>query len=610
MLRRYEHHIHEPPTNPIWKYVFSYDHKIIGIQFLIYALFFLAVGGLLAMMIRWQLAWPASLPGPDGTILGSKPFPILGMMLWPNSGGIMPPDFYNIAVTMHGSIMVFFAISPLLAGAFGNFLIPLQIGARDMAFPFLNMLSFWTMVPAGILMIASFFVEGGAAQSGWTAYAPLSTVAAPGLGQSLWLLGIILAGVASIMGGTNYITTIILYRAPGMTMMRLPLTIWGLFFTAVLNVLYLPVVASGFMMLLLDRHLMTTFFTTGVYAAAEGFAPGGQVLLYQHIFWVFGHPEVYIVILPAWGMVSDLLSFFARKPAFGYRETVLAMGMICVLSTVVWGHHMFVSGMNPYLGRVFSMATFMVSIPSAILFLNWLGTLYKGSIRFTTPMLFSLSVIFVFGLGGLTGLFNGSQGLDLYLHDSYFVVGHFHFTMAASVFLGGLGAVYFWFPKMFGRMMNEPLGKVHWLLTTISVTIVFAGMMYVGAYGHMRRVADPAVYQFLHPMLKVNTMVSMAAFCAFFSQALFAANLIHGFFAGPPAGDNPWECTTLEWSLSSPPKPHNFDEIPTVHHGPFEYNNPEIDDKDWLGQWEPPIGGLPEAPEAGASDDAGEEGEE
>ncbi len=590
-MRRFEHHIHEPPKSIIWRYVFSYDHKIIGIQFLLYALFFLLIGGSLAMLIRWQLAWPGAL---------AKPVPILGSIMgW--SGGIMPPDFYNMCVTMHGSIMVFFAISPLLAGAFGNFLIPLQIGARDMAFPFANMLSFWIMVPAGVLMIASFFVEGGAAQSGWTSYPPLSTVGATvggyGLGQSMWLTSIILAGCASILGGTNYITTIILYRAPGMDMMRLPLTIWGLFFTAVLNVLYLPVVASGFIMLLLDRHFLTTFFTTGVLAAEAGYSPGGQVLLYQHIFWVFGHPEVYIVILPAWGMVSDFLSYFSRKPAFGYKETVLSMGMICILSTVVWGHHMFVSGMNPYLGRVFSMATFMVSIPSAIFFLNWLGTMWKGSIRFTTPMVASIGVIFVFGLGGLTGLFNGSQGLDIYLHDTYFVVGHFHFTMAASAFLGGLGAVYFWWPKMFGVMLNENLGRLHVILSTVCISFVFAGMMYVGAGGHMRRIADPSVYTFLKPMLPFNTMISMAAFTAMATQLIFAFNMIVSLKSGEPCGDNPWEVTTLEWSVSSPPPAHNFDVIPTVHHGPFEFSNPEVKDKDWLGQWEQPLGALPEGKE-------------
>lgn len=581
-MRRFEHHIHEPPKHWFWRYIWSHDHKVIGIQFLLFSLFWLFIGGFLAMVIRWQLAFPG------------KAFPILGTILFNADTGIMDPAQYNMAVTMHGTIMVLVALPGLLSGCFGNYLIPLQIGARDMAFPFLNALSFWTTTTGSMILLYSFFVEGGAAQSGWTAYPPLSTVGSLGDGQTLWLAGLFVAGCGTIMGAVNYITTIVLFRAPGMDMMKLPMTQWGLFLTAVLNALYVPVIASGFLMLLMDRVMHTSFFTAGVLAASSSYAPGGQVLLYQHVFWVFGHPEVYILILPAWGMVSDFLAFFARKPAFGYRETVYSMIAICVLSTVVWGHHMFVSGMNPYLGRVFSMATFMVSIPSAIFFLNWLGTLYKGSIRFTVPMLFSLSVVFVFGLGGLTGLFNGSQGLDIYLHDTYFVVGHFHFTMAASVFLGGIAAVYFWFPKMFGRKMNHWLGVIHFLCSVVFITAVFGGMLQVGAAGHMRRVANPEVYKFLAPLLQTNKMISMAAFSIFASQIVFVFNLVYSYFNGERAGSNPWECTTLEWSIPSPPPAHNFDVTPTVYNGPFEFSNPRVKDADFLLQDQP----LPEEEDA------------
>jgi cytochrome c oxidase subunit 1 len=589
-MKRFEHPIHEPPKSFLWKYIFSYDHKIIGLQFLWFSLFFLLVGGSMAMLMRWQLAYPG------------QPVPLIGKFLFPDGGGAMAGDQYNIAITIHGTIMVFFAIAPLLAGVFGNYLIPLQIGARDMAFPFLNMLSFWTLVPAGMLLLGSLFVEGGGAQAGWTAYPPLSTVGTPGLGQNLWILSLALAGAASIMGGVNYITTIVLYRAPGMTMMRLPLTIWGLFLTAVLNVLYIPVIASGLLMLLMDRVLMTTFFTTGVLATANGYAPGGQVLLYQHVFWVFGHPEVYILILPAWGIMGDILSTFSRKPAFGYRLTVISLCTISTLSAIVWGHHMFVSGMNPFLGRVFGMTTFLVSIPSAILFLNWLLTLWKGSIRLRTPMLFVLGVIGVFGLGGLTGLFNGDATLDIYLHDSYWVVGHFHYTMAASAFMGGLAAIYFWFPKMFGRKMNDTLGKIHFVITVTMIVFLFGGMMKLGAAGHMRRVAEPGSYDFLKHLMPLNKAISHAAFTLFASQVIFAYNFFSSMLWGEEAGNNPWEAATLEWSTTSPPPVHNFDVTPTVYHGPHEYSNPLVTDKDWLGQWEP-IPGTQVATSSGESEE-------
>lgn len=576
-MRRFEHHIHEKPTTFFSKYIWSLDHKVIGKQFFWFGLFFLALGGFLAMLMRFQLAWPGYIP------------PVVGKMMFAN--GAMTGSDYNVAVTMHGTIMVFFAITPLLIGAFGNYLIPLHLGARDMAFPFLNALSFWTIVPAGFCILAAFFVEGFAngPQAGWTGYPPLSTIASDtaGMGTNLWIIGLFLAGCSSIMGAVNYITTVVLYRAPGMDFMKMPLTLWGLFYTAILNAFYVPVIASGLLMVLMDRVLMTSFFSAGPLAASMAYAPGGQVLLYQHVFWVFGHPEVYIVILPAWGIVSDLLSTFSRKPIFGYKETVIAMGGICVLSACVWGHHMFVSGMNPYLGRVFTMMTLLVSIPSAIFFLNWLGTIWRGSIRFTSPMLASLSVIFVFSLGGLTGLFNGAQSIDLYIHDTYFVVGHFHLTMAASVLFGFFGGTYFWFPKMFGRKMNELLAKIHIMATLFFLSCTFIFMFRIGTAGHMRRIADPTQYHFLAGIQKTNVMITYSAFAAFAVQLLFLFNIFYSLKAGEEAGDNPWEATTLEWTLTSPPPHYNFKEFPVVLHGPSEYSHPEVTDKDWLMQTEP-----------------------
>ncbi len=579
-MRRFEHHIHEEPKSFFWKYVISFDHKIIGMQFFWFGLAFLALGGFLAILMRWQLAYP------------NQPVPVVGTMLFGGTG-VLTPDHYNVAVTMHGTIMVFFAITPLLIGAFGNYLIPLQIGARDMAFPFLNMLSFWMAFAGGIALLYAFVADpsglGKGPQAGWTGYPPLSSLASEtsGPAQNYWILALFLTGAGSIMGAVNYITTILLYRAPGMTLMRMPLTTWGLFYTAILNALYVPVIASGLLMLLMDRVLHTSFFAAGPLAAAKGYAPGGQVLLYQHVFWVFGHPEVYIVILPAWGMVSDFLAIFSRKPAFGYRETVIAMGGICVLSACVWGHHMFVSGMNPYLGRVFTMMTLLVSIPSAIFFLNWLGTLWRGSIRFTSAMLFSIGVIFVFSIGGLTGMFNASQSIDLYIHDTYFVVGHFHLTMAASVLLGGFAGLYFWFPKMFGRMMNETLGKIHFALTLVGLSVVFILMFRLGAGGHMRRIADPMSYSFLKSLGATNVQITHAAFTVFVGQIVFLVNLVYSLFRGPVAPENPWDCTTLEWTTTSPPPHYNFKAIPTVHRGPFEYSNPEVTDRDWIAQTEP-----------------------
>jgi cytochrome c oxidase subunit 1 len=567
-------HLHHE-SGFVGTYIFSRDHKIIAIQFLFYGLFFLLVGGLMAMAIRWQLAWPFD---PE------HPVPVLTTLLnW--QGSQMPPQFYAMLITMHGTIMIFYAITPIAIGAFGNYAIPLQIGARDMAFPVLNMLSVWVFAVAGFLNLLSFFVEGGAAASGWTAYPPLSALAKPGAGQNLWIISLALVGVSSTMGAINYITTIVKMRAPGMTFGRLPLTVWGLFYTSVLNLYFVPAVAAALILLLLDRMLGTSFYAPGtqiVQGSPVG-PGGGSVLLYQHLFWFFGHPEVYILILPVWGIVSDLLSVFARKPAFGYKATVISMGAITGLSGIVWGHHMFTSGMVPMLGKAFMTLTMLVSIPSAVFFLNWLGTLWRGAIQFTTPMLFTLGVVFVFAIGGLTGLFHAAQTVDLYVHDTYFVVAHFHYTLAASVLFGSMAGIYFWFPKMFGRLMSEWLGKLHFWLSFIPLNGVFFGMFILGSRGHMRRIADPTMYDFIQPLQPLNVFVTYCALALGAAQLLFVVNFVCSLFAGRRAEVNPWRCNTLEWTVPSPPPHGNFERIPRIHRGPHEYSAPDTTE-DWLAQ--------------------------
>jgi cytochrome c oxidase subunit 1 len=476
--------------------------------------------------------------------------------------------------TMHGTIMIFYAITPILIGAFGNFCIPLMLGARDMAFPLLNMLSFHIAALSGIILVGSLFTPLGAAAGGWTSYPTLSTlIGSPGMGQTLWSLAIFVLGVSSTMGAVNYITTIICLRAPGMGYFDMPLTIWGLGLTAVLNAIFLPVLGAGVLLLIFDRVFGTTFFLAGA-AATTG---TGDPVLFQHVFWIFGHPEVYILILPAWGIVSDQLSFFARKPAFGAKATALAMTSITILSTLVYGHHMFTTQMSPLLTQTFMTLTMTISIPSAIFFANWLGTLWKGSIRFHSPMLFSMGVVFVFGLGGLTGLYLGTVTTDLYLHDTYFVVGHFHYTMAASVLLGGFAATYFWMPKMFGTIMNEFWAKVHFWITMMGLNGVFFGMMLVGYGGMHRRIYNPFIYEFTQKLIPINTFTTWAAIVMGLAQIIFVINFVHAvFFKKEQASDNPWEVGTLEWTIPSPAPHYNFKEIPVVKCGPHELGNPNL----------------------------------
>ncbi len=549
-----------------WRtYVFSTDHKMIGRQFLFLGLFMLIIGGLLAMMVRWELAWPeTAVPG-----LSWVPEPYM-------YGGIIPPQTYNALFTMHATIMIFFVVMPIMVGCFGNFLIPLMIGTRDMAFPVLNMFSFWVGLIAGLVMLAGFFVPGGPAAAGWTSYAPLSANAAYTgvyLGQNLWIISLIILGVSSLMGSINYITTIVNMRAPGMTYFRMPLVIWSLFITAILLLLALPVLTAALVMLLFDRTFGTSFFLP------QG---GGEPLLWQHLFWFFGHPEVYVLVLPAMGATSDILSTFSRKPIFGYHAMAFSMIAIAFLSWIVWGHHMFVSGMNPLLGTAFMMSTMVIAIPSAIKTFNWLGTLWGGSIRFTSPMLFALGFVSNFVIGGLSGIFMASTPVDIFIHDTYYIVAHIHYVVA-GIILALFAAVYYWFPKIFGRMMNEPLGKIHFVLTYIFFNLTFFPMHILGIGGHMRRIYNPMQYDFLHPLQSINVFITVSAFLLGLSQIPFVVNLFWSLFGGKKAEKNPWQANTLEWTVASPPPHGNYDKIPVVYRGPYEYSSPQVKE-DWLPQ--------------------------
>ncbi len=558
---------HEPMS--FWrKYIFSTDHKIIGIQFLFVSLFFLLVGGLLAMQIRWQLGFPGK-PMPGGGILPET------MVV----NGVILPEYYVQLVSMHGTFMVFFAIMPLLVGVYANFLIPLKIGTHDMAFPRINMASFWLALLAGLIMTASFFVPNGPIRSGWTNYAPLAArpdLSGVTVGQMLWCVSIVVLGLSSVLGSLNYITTVINLRAPGMTWFRMPLSVWALFITAILGVLALPVLQGAAIMLLFDNVLGTHFFDP---------VAGGQALLWQHLFWFFGHPEVYILILPAMGMVSDIIANGSRKPIFGYHSMVFAIIGIAFLGWIVWGHHMFMSGMNPTLGSTFMVSTLLIAVPSAIKVFNWMGTMWRGNLRFHVPMLNAIGFVSMFTIGGLSGIFMAATPVDIPLHDTQFIVAHIHYVLFGGSLFALFAAMTYWYPKMFGRLMSEPLGKIHFVLTFIFYNLTFFPMHIIGMGGQMRRIYDPTIYTFLKPQQPLNVFISYAAFALFATQFLFAFNFLWSLKFGKKAPQNPWEDNGMEWSLPNPAPHGNWEKTPNVYRGPYEFSAPEAGDKDYLPQY-------------------------
>jgi cytochrome c oxidase subunit 1 len=598
-------HRHEPPTSFIRKYIFSLDHKVIGIQYIILALAAVLVGMTMSVLMRMNLSWPGTN------------WPILGT-LFPGGapGGMMTPEFYLSLVTMHGTIMVFFVLTTAPQGGFGNYFLPIQIGAEDMAFPVLNMLSFWVTLVGFIVILAAIFFSGAESTigpiGGWTGYAPLSALpnAGPGqgMGMNLWIISIAIFCVGSLLGALNFITTLLNMRAPGMSLMRMPLTCWAWFTTAVLALLSFPVLLGGGVLLLLDRTAGTSFFipgglyVSGVLSGTSANFPihtGGSPILWQHLFWFFGHPEVYIAILPGMGATSHILSTFARKPVFGYRAMVFAIFAIGLLGFFVWGHHMFISGMSPYSAMTFSILTLSIGVPSAVKTFNWLGTLWGGRIRFDTPMLFALGFVSLFVAGGITGLVLGQSSLDLAMHDTYFVTAHFHLVMGVASIFGMFAAIYFWFPKMFGRMMNERIGRIHFWITFIGVYCIFVPMHTMGIVGMPRRFAQFTEYEFLATLHPLVVFVSIAAIATVIAQFLFYFNLVWSLFKGKTAGPNPWEATTLEWITASPPPHDNFaGVIPTVYRGPYEFAVPGAPN-DFIMQTEPDTGTVPATEGAG-----------
>ncbi|NCT93250.1 MAG: cytochrome c oxidase subunit I [Chitinophagaceae bacterium] len=574
----HEHHHHE---TFISKYVFSQDHKMIAKQFLITGMVWAVLGGLMSVLFRLQLGYP------DAT------FPWLEDILgkWAKGGRITPEAYYAL-VTTHGTVLVFFVLTAGLSGTFANFLIPLQIGARDMASPFMNMLSYWFFFAASIVMLSSMFVETGPFSGGWTAYPPLSALgdASPGskTGMDLWLISMALFVVSSLLGGLNYIATVLNMRTKGMSMTRLPLTIWALFFTAVLGVLSFPVLFSGFILLIFDRNFGTSFYLSDIFINGVGALPneGGSAILYQHLFWFLGHPEVYIILLPAMGMVSEILSINSRKPIFGYIAMIGSIFAITVLAFLVWAHHMFVTGLNPFLGSIFVLLTLLIAVPSAIKVFNWLTTLWRGNIRFTPAMMFAIGFVSLFISGGLTGIWLGNSALDIHLHDTYFVIAHFHIVMGVASMFGMFAGIYHWFPKMYARYLNNTMGYIHFWVTIAGAYLIFWPMHYQGLAGMPRRYYDYSIWESFKQFAELNRFISTVAMIVFAVQLLFLFNFFYSIFKGRKVTkQNPWDATTLEWTAPIHPGHGNWEgEIPEVHRWAYDYGK---DGKDFIPQTTP-----------------------
>ena len=553
----------------ITKYIFSQDHKMIAKQFLITGIIMATIAMGLSILFRIQLAWP------------DRNFPFLETFLgkWAE-GGRIRPDFYLALVTIHGTIMIFFVLTAGLSGTFSNLLIPLQIGARDMASPFLNMLSYWFFFTACIIMMSSFFIQTGPAAGGWTVYPPLSAIATAipgsGLGMTLWLISMICFVASSLMGGINYVTTILNMRTKGMDLWKMPLTIWSIFLTATLGILSFPVLVAGIVLLIFDRSFGTSFYLSDIVMGTTILPnEGGSPILWQHLFWFLGHPEVYIVIMPAMGIASEVISVNSRKPIFGYHAMVYSLIGITLLSFLVWGHHMFVTGMSPLLGGVFMVSTLIIAVPSAVKTFNWLATLWRGNIRFTPAMLFAIGLVSFFISGGLTGLWLGNAALDITLHDTYFVVAHFHLVMGSAAIFGMLAGVYHWFPKMFGRMMNPKLGYLHFWFTFIAAYMVFFPMHFLGLDGVPRRYYAFTEFEFMKKWLTVNIFITWAAITAAVAQIAFLYNFFYSIFRGRKAEQNPWQANTLEWTTPVEHLHGNWPgEIPTVYRWPYDYSKP------------------------------------
>jgi cytochrome c oxidase subunit 1 len=569
----HEHEHHHKDTF-ITKYIFSIDHKMIAKQYLITGIVMGVIGVMMSMLFRMQLAWPEESFKIFNVLLGDK---------WaPN--GVMTNDIYLALVTIHGTIMVFFVLTAGLSGTFSNLLIPLQIGARDMASGFMNMISYWLFFLSSVIMVCSLFVESGPANAGWTIYPPLSalpqSISGSGLGMTLWLVSMAIFIASSLMGSLNYVVTVINLRTKGMSMTRLPLTIWAFFVTAIIGIVSFPVLLSAALLLIFDRSFGTSFFLSDIYLAGEVLHyQGGSPVLFEHLFWFLGHPEVYIVILPALGITSEIIATNSRKPIFGYRAMIMSIIAIAFLSTIVWGHHMFISGMNPFLGSVFTFTTLLIAIPSAVKAFNYITTLWKGNLQLNPAMLFSIGLVSTFITGGLTGIILGDSTLDINVHDTYFVVAHFHLVMGISALYGMFAGVYHWFPRMFGRMLNKNLGYVHFWVTAICAYGVFFPMHFIGLAGLPRRYYTNTNFPLFDDLQNVNVLITTFALIGGVFQLVFLYNFFSSIFYGKKSVMNPWKSNTLEWTAPVEHIHGNWPgEIPHVHRWPYDYSKPGHDE--------------------------------